>query len=334
MKLLVDIQKQLKNHQLTIQFEIESTKLGILGASGCGKSMLLKCIAGIETPDTGRIQLGERILYDDKQGINLPPQKRKTGLLFQQYALFPHLTVTQNLQSVTQDQSFLVKLLRMFHLENVQQSYPAQLSGGQKQRAAFARMLAAKPELILLDEPFAALDTSLKEELQIELQKHLADFNGNVLIVSHSLDELYRLCPALIVVSEKECVFAQTDQLFQQPQTVTAAKLTGCKNILPIERIDAHTVRVLGWSQTLTVACEVQEKHRYIGIRAHDLLPNVSGVNQLAVEYLYAQQTPFEQNAWLNHEGTKLWWKGSKQLQIETVTEVAVLPEAIMALSE
>lgn len=332
MKLLVDIQKQLRDHILTASFEIETTTLGVLGASGCGKSMLLKCIAGIETPDSGLIKLGDRVLFDKEQGIDLSPQERKVGLLFQQYALFPHLTVYKNLSSVTKDKHLITELLAMFHLENLKNSYPSQLSGGQKQRAALARMLASEPELLLLDEPFSALDTSLKEELQLELQRRLADFKGNVLIVSHSLDELYRLCPDLAIMAESGMIVGKTNELFKQPQTVAAAQLTGCKNIFPIKRIDSHTVSIESWNKTLTLAVEVPSDCHYIGIRAHDFLLEDTGMNQLSVEYIGNQQTPFEQNAWFVYNDTKVWWKGSKQIEVEKIKEFFVSPNAIMVL--
>lgn len=332
MKLFVDIQKKLRDHPLQVAFEIEATTLGILGASGCGKSMLLKCIAGIETPDSGRIQLGERVLFDQEKGINLPPQKRKVGLLFQQYALFPHLTVYKNLSCVTSDQGLILKLLHMFHLENVRNSYPRQLSGGQKQRVACARMLAFEPELLLLDEPFSALDTALKEELQLELHDHLADFKGNVLIVSHSLDELYRLCPTLAILTESDLIKGNTSDLFKQPQTVEAARLTGCKNIFSVKPLDAHSVQVDGWKIPLSVATEVPKDCRYIGIRAHDLVLDDTAINQLDVEYISSQQTPFEQNAWFNCQETKLWWKGSKQIEAARIKRFSLSPEAIMVL--
>ncbi|MFD1899100.1 sulfate/molybdate ABC transporter ATP-binding protein [Enterococcus termitis] len=332
MKLLVDIQKKLRDHQLKVNFEIDTATLGILGASGCGKSMLLKCIAGIETPDSGRIQLGDRVLFDKEKRIDLPPQQRKVGLLFQQYALFPHLTVYKNLRSVTKDARLIQELLTMFHLEMVKNSYPRQLSGGQKQRVALARMLASNPELLLLDEPFSALDTSLKEELQIELQKRLSDYKGNVLIVSHSLDELYRLCPLLGIMSDSDFIKGKTTDLFKQPQTVEAARLTGCKNIFPVKRIDSHTVQVLGWQTPLTVAAEVPTECRYIGIRAHDLLLNKSNVNQLSVSHVSSQQTPFEQNAWFICDERDLWWKGSKQIEVEKIESFSLCPEAIMVL--
>lgn len=332
MKLFVDIQKKLRDHLLTANFEIEATTLGILGASGCGKSMLLKCIAGIETPDLGRIQLGDRVLFDQEKGIDLPPQQRKVGLLFQQYALFPHLTVYKNLSSVTKDSQLVVELLHMFHLENVKNSYPRQLSGGQKQRTALARMLASEPEMLLLDEPFSALDTALKEELQLELQKRLKDFKGNVLIVSHSLDELYRLCPMLGIITESGLIKGATTELFKQPQTLEAARLTGCKNIFPIKRLDSHTVQVRGWQTPLTVAAKVPKDCCYIGIRAHDLLFDELEVNQLQVQYVSSQQTPFEQNAWFICKEIDLWWKGSKQVEANKVTRLSLAPEAIMVL--
>ncbi|MEI5991614.1 hypothetical protein A5881_003151 [Enterococcus termitis] len=332
MKLFVDIQKKLRDHLLIANFEIEATTLGILGASGCGKSMLLKCIAGIETPDSGRIQLGNRVLFDQENKIDLPPQQRKVGLLFQQYALFPHLTVYKNLTSVTKDSQLILELLHMFHLENVKNSYPRQLSGGQKQRVALARMLASEPELLLLDEPFSALDTSLKEELQLELQKHLKDFRGNVLIVSHSLDELYRLCPLLVVMTEAGLIKGTTTDIFKQPQTIEAARLTGCKNIFPVKRIDSHTVQVSGWETPLTVAVKVPTDCRYIGIRAHDLLLDEIEVNQLEVKYVTSQQTPFEQNAWFTCKEIDLWWKGSKQIEASKVNRFSLAPEAIMVL--
>lgn len=334
MNLIVDIQKKLRDHSLKVSFEIDTTTLGILGASGCGKSMLLKCIAGIETPDSGRIQLGDHVLFDKEKGIDVPAQKRKVGLLFQQYALFPHLTVYKNLSSVTTDLQLIQKLVHMFQLENVENSYPRQLSGGQKQRVALARMLASKPELLLLDEPFSALDTSLKEELQLELQNHLTGFNGNVLIVSHSLDELYRLCPNLGIMTKSGFIQGMTTDLFKQPQTVEAARLTGCKNIYPIKRIDAHTLKIPGIEKPWTVAAEILKNCSYIGIRAHDLLLDDSHVNLLTVQYVSSQQTPFEQNAWFCCNNLDFWWKGSKQINAEKINHFTVSPKAIMVLRE
>ena len=166
MRLIVDIQKELKSHTLQIQFETKTQTTGILGASGCGKSMLLKCIAGVETADKGQIVLNDQVLFDAEQKINLSPQQRKIGLLFQQYALFPHLSVVENLTCVTKIYNWSL-IACIFHLTKVQQQYPSQLSGGQRQRVAFARMLAAQPAYLLLDEPFSALDAPLRKSCKL-----------------------------------------------------------------------------------------------------------------------------------------------------------------------
>lgn len=331
MKLSVAINKKLKNHDLQVSFEVDKAALGVLGASGSGKSMLLKCISGIETPDSGRIQLGDRVLFDKEMGINLSPQERKIGLSFQQYALFPHLTVYKNIASVTKNKALVSELLAIFHLENVKESYPRQLSGGQKQRVSLARMLASEPELLLFDEPFSALDAPLKEELQLELKKRLSFFSGNVLIVSHSLEELYRLCPELAIITEKGVIVGRTKELFKQPRTVEAARLTGCKNIFPVEIISQYEVRVAGWQDTWRVEEALSEEISYIGIRAHEFSTE-GGVNQVPVEFLQHQQNPFQQDAWFNHQGQEIWWKGSKQIDAEKIKHLAVSPKAIMVL--
>ena len=159
MSLRVEIEKRLGNFALQAEFETREQTLALLGASGCGKSVTLKCIAGIMTPDKGRIELDGQVLFDAEKGINLPPQKRRVGYLFQQYALFPNMTVVQNIccgiRARGAERERLVReQMRRFQLEGLEKSYPAQLSGGQQQRVALARILAGEPKAILLDEPF------------------------------------------------------------------------------------------------------------------------------------------------------------------------------------
>ena len=197
MALEVDITKKLDGFFMHMQFRAEQEIFAILGASGCGKSMTLKCIAGIEKPDEGRIVLDGKVLFDSEKKINLPPQKRKVGYMFQDYALFPHMNVVQNIEAgmgKRPDRSRTESLIRQFQLEGLEKKIPGQLSGGQKQRVAMARMLAAEPELILLDEPFSALDTYLKWQLEQEMYKHLKEAGKPVIFVSHNRDEVYRLC--------------------------------------------------------------------------------------------------------------------------------------------
>ncbi len=164
MSLSVDIEKKLGAFHLRSKFEVPDETMALLGASGCGKSMTLKCIAGIVTPDRGRIVLGDRVLFDSEKKINLPPQQRKVGYLFQQYALFPNMSVEQNILcgirsgDKAEKRCVLAEKIRMFRLEGLEKKHPAQLSGGQQQRVALARILCSEPEAILLDEPFSALD--------------------------------------------------------------------------------------------------------------------------------------------------------------------------------
>ena len=163
MSLSVDIEKKLGAFHLRSQFEAPDETMALLGASGCGKSMTLKCIAGIVTPDRGRIVLGGRVLFDSEKKINLPPQQRRVGYLFQQYALFPNMSVEQNILcgirsgDKAEKRRVLAEKIRMFRLEGLEKKHPAQLSGGQQQRVALARILCSEPEAILLDEPFSAI---------------------------------------------------------------------------------------------------------------------------------------------------------------------------------
>ena len=206
MSLIVDIEKKLGSFTLRSRFETAGGTMALLGASGCGKSVTLKCIAGIMTPDRGRIVLDGETLFDSEKRVDLTPQQRRVGYLFQQYALFPNMSVMQNIQcgirtgSRAEKQRQAAEQLRRFHLEGLERKYPAQLSGGQQQRAALARSLCSEPRVILLDEPFSALDSFLKWNLELELKDLLADFGGPILWVSHDLGECRRNCQTVCVM--------------------------------------------------------------------------------------------------------------------------------------
>lgn len=231
MNLSVELHKRLGDFQLDVQFDAENERLALLGASGCGKSVTLKCIAGILAPDAGRIVLNQRVLFDSAANINFPPQKRRVGYLFQNYALFPHLTVRQNIAIAAQNSTVTAELLRRFQLENVAEQKPWQLSGGQQQRTALSRILASGPEAILLDEPFSALDSFLKYQLEWELAETLDAFPGTVLWVSHDQGEVFRNCPRICVLSQgKSEPVTSREELFRHPGTEAAARLSGCKN--------------------------------------------------------------------------------------------------------
>ena len=215
MSLEVNVTKRFDGFTLHAAFTAGDTATALLGASGCGKSMTLRCIAGIVRPDEGRIVLDGRVLFDSTQGIDLPPQQRNVGLLFQNYALFPNMTVEQNILSALKKEkdpaarrAACAEALRAMRLEELAKRLPGALSGGQQQRAALARILAAKPRILMLDEPFSALDSYLREEVEGEVGSLLAGFAGTALLVTHNRDEAYRLCreDALAAVGSTGCL--------------------------------------------------------------------------------------------------------------------------------
>lgn len=271
--LTVDIRKKMGDFRLEVRFEAENGPLALLGASGCGKSVTLKCVAGILTPDEGKIVLDGTALYDSAAKINLPPQRRNVGYLFQQYALFPNMTVRQNIGAAIPDRrargAAVEDLLHRFQLESAANLKPRQLSGGQQQRTALARILAAKPRAILLDEPFSALDSFLQYQLELELAETLEQFSGPVLWVSHDRGEVFRNCRRVCVLDHGKSQNAVTlQELFHRPATEAAARLSGCKNCAEaVPRGDA--VFLPEWGLTLPCGRPVPEAVHRVGIRAH-----------------------------------------------------------------
>ncbi|MBP3510222.1 sulfate/molybdate ABC transporter ATP-binding protein [Oscillibacter sp.] len=273
MALSVDIEKQLGDFTLSVRFEAENECLALLGASGCGKSVTLRCIAGILTPDKGKIVLDGVTLFDSTAQIDLPPQKRQVGYLFQQYALFPNMTVRQNIAAAVRDKqrrkAVTEEKLRQFRLEEVADKLPGQISGGQQQRTALARILASEPKTILLDEPFSALDSYLKYQLEVELAETLEQFPGTILWVSHDRGEVFRNCRRVCVLDQgiSQGTFTLRE-LFHQPVTEAAARLSGCKNYADAVPM-GNAVSLPEWGLILNCGKEVPADIRRIGIRAH-----------------------------------------------------------------
>ena len=206
--LYIDITKRLSRFDLQIHIESEGGVLGVFGASGSGKSMTLKCIAGIEKPDSGVIRLGDRVLYDSAKRVNLKPQERGVGYLFQDYALFPDMTVRGNILAGlhrikrAERPAAAQELMERFHIAPLSDKRPDSLSGGEQQRVALARIMASSPELILLDEPFSSLDTVLKCELIPMMRETIASFGKGCLMVSHDAAELSALCGQITVIAD------------------------------------------------------------------------------------------------------------------------------------
>jgi molybdate transport system permease protein len=278
-KLTVDIRKQLSGFSLDISFAAEGQPLGVLGASGAGKSLLLRCIAGIETPDSGQIVLNGRVLFDAQKKVNVKSCDRHIALLFQNYALFPHLTVAQNIAfGLPRGLSAAAKKQEIgFHLASVQlegfaHHYPHQLSGGQQQRVALARALASQPEVLLLDEPFSALDTHLRDQIESQMLLSLATYEGVTLFVTHNLEEAYRVCENLMVLEGGEAIaHALKHQIFEHPQTVSLARLTGCKNFSSARACSEQSIEAQGWDCVLQVENVIPENLIQVGIRAHQV---------------------------------------------------------------
>ena len=318
--LQVTIKKKLGNFLLDVDFQMEGGVFAILGASGCGKSMTLKCIAGIERPDEGRIVLNDRVLFDSQKRINLPPQKRKVGYMFQDYALFPNMNVVQNIQAGMgrkPDPKKVTEYINGFQLQGLENHMPDQLSGGQKQRVAMARMLAAEPEVILLDEPFAALDSYLKWQMEQQMLELLQKIQKPVLFVSHSRDEVYRLCDTVSCINQgKMEVIEPVKEFFKNPKTKTAALLSGCKNICSVEQLSGK-LWAARWGTALSVSKEALQAHT-IGIRAHYLTiekPQQEHVSEFLVGDYRILEDPFEWNLSFRKDDTCEWmqWKISKR---------------------
>ncbi|GMO31037.1 MAG: sulfate/molybdate ABC transporter ATP-binding protein [Termitinemataceae bacterium] len=376
MKLTVRIQKKFakknylhrsKNqneHQsftLEADFNNNDGCLGILGASGSGKSLTLKCIAGIETPDEGYISLGERVLFDSAAKINIKPQQRAVGYLFQNYALFPSMTVLQNITLALNEQnrrnkrqSRLLKteidgkaclFLEKLGLSGFENRYPATLSGGEQQRCALARMLILKPQAMLLDEPFSALDSTLREQMQILMQDILQEAReqSTAIMVTHSRDEAYRLCPNLAVMEHGKIISSGiTADIFASPLNITAAQLTGCKNISAVRKTGENKYFAVDWGIELQTASKCGGTSdsfmpSYIGIRAHDLIPCTSdtpAINCVLLKDPKESRDPFENTIiFTSPAGKELWWKYSKYMIKTLPKSIFLPPESLMLMN-
>ncbi|MEE0025388.1 sulfate/molybdate ABC transporter ATP-binding protein [Methanobrevibacter sp.] len=340
--LKVDIQKKLKEFDLIVDFELKKKHLGILGPSGCGKSMTLKSIAGIVNPDEGIVSLNtgeETVYFDSSKKINLKPQKRNVGYLFQNYALFPNMTVEENIAcglTKNYDEKIVSDMIKRFHLDGLEKRYPRQLSGGQQQRVALARILAYNPDVILLDEPFSAMDTFLKEQLRIELSNSLNDFDGFSIMVTHDRDEAFQFCDELIVLDEGKIIAkGDTYDIFENPKKVQVARLTGCKNISKIEIIDEYHVKSLEWGEIFEVSEKISPNITHIGIRAHNFsAAEKDDVNAFSTVNSTKLEMPFE---WQITLPNGLWWKYDKAIydhEFEIPKYLKVNPIDVILLEE
>ncbi|WNF36964.1 ATP-binding cassette domain-containing protein [Bacillaceae bacterium IKA-2] len=268
--LAITIKKQLGSFNLDVDFQAKKGIVGILGPSGCGKSITLQAIAGLLKPDSGKVSIGERVLFDSEQKINIPARDRKIGYVFQNYALFPHLSVAENIgyglkKLSKQDKEKKVNnMIETVQLTGLEGRYPNELSGGQQQRVALARTLVTEPDILLLDEPFSALDQHVKQLLELELLEIIKrNFSGVVLFVTHNIEEAYRLCDHLCLYNDgKNIQFDEKDRVLQTPINKEAAKIVGCKNIFPIEQFKQHC-------REIQINSSLSGNKKYIGIHSY-----------------------------------------------------------------
>jgi molybdate transport system permease protein len=278
MPLEVQIKKQFPNFALDVSFTAGDEPLGILGPSGAGKTILLRCIAGLEQPDRGRIHLNGRVLLDTEKRIRIPARDRRVGLLFQHYALFPNRTVAENVafglhDLPREDQSGrLAALLERTHAQGLEQRFPRELSGGEQQRVALARALAIEPEALLLDEPLSALDTHLRSQIETQLHETFAAYRRPALLVTHNVEEAYRLGEQLLVIARgRVAASGAKEEIFRHPPSLEVAQLTGCKNFSRVRPVSDHVLEATDWGCRLAVSQTLARPAAHLGIRAHHI---------------------------------------------------------------
>jgi len=302
MSLSISIHKELPGFTLDVDFDTNGGSLGILGPSGSGKSMTLRCIAGLDRPDSGRIVLNGWVLFDSEKSIDLPSRARNVGMLFQNYALFPHMTVADNigfgLASYSREvrRQKIDEMISMIHLQGLESRYPRELSGGQQQRVALARALAVNPECLLLDEPFSALDDHLRNIMIREFTESVGSYKGAMLFVTHNIDEAFRVCGTILVLAGGNVQGkGETHALFENPPTVDAARITGCKNISRAKKVSGNELYADDWGCSLLYRDELSSNVSFIGIRANYLSMNGSENNRNTVlcNVIGTSESPF-----------------------------------------
>ncbi|WP_296902620.1 sulfate/molybdate ABC transporter ATP-binding protein [Megasphaera sp.] len=341
----IDVYKDWGTFTLDVRLHHQGGILGLLGASGCGKSKTLQCIAGIETPDKGRVTVGTRTLFDSNEHINVPVQQRRVGYLFQHYALFPNMSVEDNIRcgvrtAASQDEARRIvrSMMERLRLTGLEKQKPAELSGGQQQRVALARILVNEPDILLLDEPFSALDSYLKEKVMTELKDLLQQFPKDVILVTHSRDEAYQLCQSIAVLDGgRVSACAPTRQLFADPQSKAAALLTGCKNIAAAKKVGPDKVFVPDWQVTLETQRPVGDDLCAVGIRGHAFTA-ADGENAWPIVVTEEIEQPFEWIVKFRYRsqaaGTPdLWWRFAKPDRPAELPDMLSVPgDAILLL--
>ncbi|HEE9543752.1 TPA: sulfate/molybdate ABC transporter ATP-binding protein [Campylobacter coli] len=257
----------------------------IFGESGAGKTTLLKIIAGLIKPEFGRIEAGDELWFDTQKNVNLAIQKRKIGFVFQDYALFPNMSVKENISYAATSKQKAEELLSLMNLENLAKIYPKNLSGGQAQRVALARALAREPQILLLDEPLSALDFKMRSFLQDELVKILQHFKITTLLVSHDLAEIYKLSHRILELSDGKIIKdARTNEFFTSSNL--SAKLRLSATLLEMKKSDILVIFTLLLNQDIVKITLSEEEFlkSYKDVKIGDtLLLSIKAFNPIIV---------------------------------------------------
>lgn len=287
MSLVVKIKKKFESFSLDVDFTINSKNASLLGASGSGKSLTMKCIAGLIKPDSGYIELNGRVLFDSENKINIPPQNRKVGYMFQNYKLFPNMNVEKNIlmalnhvKDKKAKADLIDKYLNMFNIKHLENKYPDQLSGGEAQRVALARIIASEPEILLFDEPFSALDEFNRSKVMMETKKFIDEYSYQSILVTHNYDEAFILSQYTILLSNGNIiVHEEIKNIYENPKKVEVAILTGCQNYSKISR-NNDSLLLEGWG--IEVKKEVKETTKFLALR--DTSFSFKGANKYPIK--------------------------------------------------
>ena len=344
-KIRLNFHKSLGSFTLKVDCTLETKVSAFLGVSGSGKSTLLNCVSGTLTPDAGEIAFGDEILYASASGINLPPEKRRFGYVFQEGYLFPHLTVAQNIRYGQPNPRKSSDAIDVLEISELLQRYPKELSGGQRQRVAIARALAMEPRMLLMDEPLAALDSALKDRIIPYLHHVKEVFEIPILYITHTFSEAMALADEAFLIADGEIMArGEPHRLLTAPSAMRIAQMTGVENILflPVtasNKARGVTVLEIG-SQSLIIPyidVEVGEVVP-VAIRAEDIIISLEPDIPVSARNILLGQVQYldvrSERTWLSilvewhHLAVKITHEARDQLQLREGSEVYCVMKA------
>ena len=300
----------------------EGEFVAIMGPSGCGKSTLLNILGLLDNPTEGSYRLLGEEVAGLKEKERTGVRKGKLGFVFQSFNLIDELNVFENVElpltylgiKSSERRRMVEDILKRMNISHRAAHFPQQLSGGQQQRVALARMMIGEPEVILLDEPFSALDGYLKDIMQRDMQNFLNEYTGDMILVTHSRDEAYKFCGHLTILDSGQALTTgETKKLFERPGILQAARLTGCKNFSTVQKMGKHSIYAVDWDLMLQTKDVVPDDVTHVGIRGHWMKgASEGGENHMEVEVMEYIETTFEHQYLLkNKKGgdcQPVWW--------------------------